>query len=128
MPHSTRKIIVRIGLAVIVAVGMLSAFVALELRSMSRARPPASIRTMEDFRAWKKDGVTGRGTFEANGRNYTVMLGRNARHLASGPSAYLFDSNDQFIDWTADMGDFYTAKRGFDLTSGHVKNIKLEGH
>jgi hypothetical protein len=78
---------------------------------------------MEDFLVWKKGAVTGRGTFETGGVTYTVMLGHPARSLASGPSAYLFDTNGKFVDWTADMGDFYTVKNHFDLTSGHVKNI-----
>jgi hypothetical protein len=38
----------------------------------------------------------------------------------------LFDERGQFVDWTADMGDFDTVKNHFDLTSGHVKNITLE--
>ena len=75
---------------------------------------------------WKNGEVHGRGTFETGGVTYTVVLGRHARSLASGPSAYLFDTNGQFIDWTADMGDFYTVKNHFDLTSGHVKNITHE--
>ena len=70
----------------------------------------------------------GEGLFESAGVTYTVMLAPAGRYLASGPSAYLFDELGQFADWTADMGDFYTAKNHFDLTSGHVKNIKLEKH
>jgi len=38
----------------------------------------------------------------------------------------LFDEHEQFVDWTADMGDFYTVKNNFDLTSGHVKNINMK--
>ena len=68
----------------------------------------------------------GKGTFESAGVAYTVMLAPAGRYLASGPSAYLFDEHEQFVDWTADMGDFYTVKNNFDLTSGHVKNIKHE--
>ena len=68
----------------------------------------------------------GKGTFESSGVTYTVMLAPAGRYLASGPSAYLFDDKGQFVDWTADMGDFHTIKNHFDLTSGHVKNIKHE--
>ena len=63
----------------------------------------------------------GKGTFESSGKTYTVMLAPAGRYLASGPSAYLFDEQGQFVDWTADMGDFYTVKNRFDLTSGNVK-------
>lgn len=66
----------------------------------------------------------GKGTYENSGTNYTVMLAPAGRSFASGPSAYLFDENGQFIDWTSDMGDNFTVKRRFDLTSGHVKNVE----
>ena len=111
-------------MVLLVPVGVLGGCIAYDGFAMSRARPPASVQTMDDFLAWKQGAVTGRGTFETGGVTYTVMLGRPARSLASGPSAYLFDTNSQFVDWTADMGDFYTVKHRFDLTSGHVKNIK----
>ena len=68
----------------------------------------------------------GKGTFETSGVTYTVILAPAGRFLASGPSAYLFDGKGQFVDWTADMGDFYTVRNRFDLTSGHVKDIKRE--
>jgi hypothetical protein len=100
--------------------------VVLDAIKVSRARPPENVRTIEDFSVWKRGAIRGKGTFEHGGVTYTVMLGRPARSLASGPSAYLFDTNGQFVDWTADMGDYYTAKYGFDLTSGHVKNIENE--
>ena len=54
------------------------------------------------------------------------MLAPAGRYLASGPSAYLFDEKGKFVDWTADMGDYYTVTKRFDLTSGNVKNITHE--
>ena len=93
---------------------------------MSAARPPAELKSIEDFRAWKRGTIMGSGTFEDSGVTYTVMLGPTGRYLASGPSAYLFDEQGQFVDWTADMGDLCTVKKRFDLTSGHVKNISRE--
>jgi hypothetical protein len=122
-PNSIKCVLFRIGIVALVPIALLGSCVALDVLTMARARPPASVRTMEDFLVWKKGAVRGRGTFETGGAAYTVMLGRPARSLASGPSAYLFDTNGQFVDWTADMGDSYTVKRGFDLTSGRVKNI-----
>ena len=65
----------------------------------------------------------GKGTYKSAGVTYTVMLAPAGRYLASGPSAYLFDERSRFVDWTADMGDFYTVKNRFDLASGHVQNI-----
>ena len=65
----------------------------------------------------------GKATYENSGITYTVMLAPAGRWLASGPSAYLFDPNGNFIDWTADMGDYYTVQKRFDLTGG-VKNFQ----
>jgi hypothetical protein len=92
----------------------------------SAARPPADLTDIQGFRDWKKGTIIGRGTFESSGRAYTVLLAPAGRYLASGPAAYLFDEQGQFVDWTADMGDYYTVKNGFDLTSGHVKNFSRE--
>ena len=93
---------------------------------MGAARAPKGMATIEDFRAWKGNTVKGTGTFESAGVTYTVMLAPAGRHLASGPSAYLFDPQGRFVDWTSDMGDFETVKYRFDLTSGRVKNIQRE--
>ncbi len=84
------------------------------------------MKTIEDFQTWKRSAIMGKGTFESAGVTYTVMLAPAERHLASGPSAYLFDQLGQFVDWTADMGDFSRVKNRFDLTSGHVKAIRRE--
>lgn len=91
---------------------------------MSKARPPKDLRTIRDFEAWKQGEIIGEGTFTSAGKTYTVMLAPAGRYLASGPSAYLFDEQGEFIDWTYDMGDFYTAENGFDLTSGRVKTLE----
>ena len=81
------------------------------------------MKTIQNFEAWKNGSIMGRGTFETGGMTYTVMLAPAGRSLASGPSAYLFDEKGLFVDWTGDMGDHYTTKNHFDLTSGHVKNV-----
>ncbi len=39
---------------------------------------------------------------------YYRVTGPAGRYLASGPSAYTFDSHGKFISWTADVGDFLT--------------------
>jgi hypothetical protein len=91
---------------------------------LSRARPPRGITTLADFNSWKGEAILGHGTFEHGGTNYTVMLGPAGRTLASGPSAYVFDSDGQFVDWTSDMGDFRTRARKFDLGGGALKNVQ----
>ena len=68
----------------------------------------------------------GTGTFQNAGVTYTVLLGPAGRYLPSGPAAYLFDDKARFVDWTSDMGDFYTVKYRFDLTSGRVKGLRRE--
>lgn len=66
-------------------------------------------------------GVSGEGVFTHNETDYTILIGEMGAVLASGPAAYVFDSSGIFIDWTPDMGDVYTRKHGFDLTSGNVE-------
>lgn len=86
------------------------------------ARPPKGLETIADFKDWKPSS-TRNGTFEHSGETFTVMFGPAGRFLPSGPSAYLFNKNGDFIDWTPDMGDCYTIKHKFNLTGGNVKNI-----
>ena len=83
--------------------------------------PPSDLGTIAEFRAWKKEGISGEGIYEAGGERYTVIMGESSAFLASGPAAYVFDAGGTFVDWTRDMGDVYTEKNGFDLTSGNVK-------
>ena len=85
---------------------------------MSAARPPKGLKTIEDFKTWKAGSIKGIGTFQDEGVTYTVMLGPPGRYVPSGPAAYLFDEQGQFVDWTADMGDSATVKKGLMLDSG----------
>jgi hypothetical protein len=88
--------------------------------------PPPDLATIDDFREWKADGIRAEGTYEDSGKTYTVLLGETSAFLVSGPAAYVFDSNGSFVDWTGDMGDVYTKKHGFNLTSGNVKIKKTQ--
>jgi hypothetical protein len=108
-----------LGLGIVLAV--LLGSVLLDQIPLSAARPPKTLKTLDDFRVWKGGKIKGKGTFQNSGVTYTVMLAPAGRYLASGPSAYLFDDQGRFVDWTADMGDFYTVTNRFDLTSGNVK-------
>jgi len=123
-PKSFKRTLLRIGVILMVPIILLIGSVLLDQIPLSAARPPKTLKTIEDFYAWKGSSTKGKGTFENLGVTYTVMLGPAGRNLASGPSAYLFDEKGQFVDWTADMGDSFTVKNHFDLTSGHVKNIE----
>jgi len=125
-PSSIRRNLNRVGLVFLVLVAVPAGCFVLDSISISKAKPPESVRTIEDLKAWKKGEIRGRGIFVHGGVAYTVMLGRGARSMASGPSAYLFDTNGEFVDWTADMGDFYTVKYHFNLTGGNVVNIERQ--
>lgn len=104
---------------------LLGVSLLLDLIPLSRARPPKDMNTIDDFRTWKGDAIIGKGTFESGGEEYTVMLGSPGRYLASGPSAYVFEEEGEFVDWTSDMGDVRTEEHDFDLTSGHVKDVEM---
>lgn len=125
-PRSLKRTLFRIGIILVVPFGLLVGSLLVDQIPLSAARPPKKLKTIEDFQAWKRGAIKGRGTFESSGVAYTVMLAPAGRYLASGPSAYLFDAHGQFVDWTADMGDSYTVKNRFDLRGGHVKNIEHE--
>ena len=125
-PRSIKRILRRVGMGLLALIGLLLLSVLVDRIPLSAARPPKDLKTLEEFRTWKQGNIKGNGTFENSGVTYTVMLAPAGRYLASGPSAYLFNEKGQFVDWTADMGDFYTVKNRFDLTSGNVKNIERE--
>ena len=108
--RSPKRTLLRIGVIVAAPILLLGGCLLLDQIRMSAARPPAELKSIEDFRAWKRGTIMGSGTFEDSGVTYTVMLGPTGRYLASGPSAYLFDEQGQFVDWTADMGDLCTVK------------------
>src|SRR5262245_29345682 len=108
--ESIKRKFFRIGMWLLVPIGLLVGFAALELSWMSAARPPESMQTIEDFQALKRGAIKGKGIFESGGATYTVYFGPEARLLASGPSAYLFDEKGMFVDWSADMGDFHTVQ------------------
>jgi hypothetical protein len=123
-PRSSRRTLRRIFVLIALPILLIGGSILLDQIPMSAARPPKDLRTIEDFEAWKQGEILGEGTYASGGESYTVLLAPAGRFLASGPSAYLFDERGEFTDWTADMGDFRTVQNGFDLTSGHVKNIE----
>jgi hypothetical protein len=125
-PGPPRRKLFRIGIILAVPVLLFGTPLLLSFIFMAEALPPKKLKTIEQFETWKRGSIRGRGTFESSGVVYQVVLAPSGRFLASGPSAYLFDEHGLFVDWTADMGDFYTVKNRFDLTSGNVKNIRRE--
>lgn len=82
--------------------------------------PPSDMATLDEFLAWKNDGISGEGIFIHEEGSFTVMMGEMGAFLASGPAAYVFTSDGAFVDWTPDMGDVPTRKHRFKLMSGNV--------
>jgi hypothetical protein len=114
----------QIGLILVILVGLLVAAALVDGIPESAVRPPENLKTIEEFRVWKQGFIKGEGTYQNSGVTYKVLLGPRGRYLASGPSAYVFDEQGQFVDWTSDMGDFDTVKHHFDLRSGHVVHVR----
>ena len=116
----SKRTLVRLGVILGVPVVLLGGCRLVDQIPMGPARPPEHLGRLAEFLEWKQGAVKGMGTYESGGVTYTVMLGPAGRYLASGPSAYLFDKDGKFVDWTADMGDLYTVRNGFNLTGGGV--------
>lgn len=68
------------------------------------AKPPKRVIDIDSYLKWKpKTKVLYR--FSQGPLIYYVFTGPSGRLLASGPSAYCFDSNYNFVGWTPDIGD-----------------------
>jgi hypothetical protein len=84
-------------------------WVAIPMRFQSDARvqdasPPRAVRTLSDFLAWHPGpGEVFRVT--VRGSTYYLLGGDEVYPLNSGPSAYTFDANGNYVDWTPDSGD-----------------------
>ena len=65
----------------------------------------------------------GKDTLLDSGVTYTVMPAPAGRYLASGPSAYVFDPQGKFVDWTPDMGDYPTVARRFRLMDNILTGV-----
>ena len=126
--HQPKSVPVRIARGLVLAFIVLFSFLLVDhLPSLwNDISPPPNLATIDEFREWKAGGIRAEGTFEIEGRTYMVIVGESGAFLASGPAAYVFDSGGLFVDWTRDMGDVYTEKHGFDLTSGNMKLRKTK--
>ena len=122
--HSFKRSLAVLCGSIAFALALIACSIIADRIPYSAARPPDELKTIGDFRGWKQAEILGQGTYQHAGKTYTVLLGPAGRYLSSGPSAYLFDEQGQFVDWTSDMGDFSTQEHGFPLMSGEVKNIE----
>jgi len=101
-----KKYIIVLCIFIVILVVML---IQIHIRSLNKsyylkAEPPESVKNLSSYLDWKPETKT---IFKAdnNGRIYYFCLGERGRTLASGPSAYCFDSNFNFIGWSSDIGD-----------------------
>ena len=74
---------------------------------MSKARPPKTVTDIHSCLAWLSHPMGAYRITDGDVMYYRIT-GPAGRFLASGPSAYTFDSRGKFIGWTADVGDFPT--------------------
>lgn len=127
----SHKVLLVVGPAIVfaaIAIALLVTAVIMGLAWIDRmpldvATPPEVMKTLRDFQDWKGEEIIGttRYTDRSTGRVYQVLLAPSGRNLGSGPSAYLFDGDGKFIEWTPDMGDIFTSINGYDLSSGNLE-------
>jgi hypothetical protein len=91
---------------------------------MAKARPPKTVTDINSCLAWLNHPMGAYRVTDGNAVYYRIT-GPAGRFLASGPSAYTFDSRGKFVGWTADVGDFPTP--GLHLSeSAKREKISLE--
>ena len=102
-----RRAIKVVGVAVGVPLLLLIGCIAADQIPHSRATPPKSVTDVPSCLAWLQKPM---GAYRITDGQmiYYRVTGPAGRYLASGPSAYTFDSHGKFIGWTADVGDFPT--------------------
>jgi len=70
----------------------------------ARARPPQTVTNIPSCLTWLQKP---RGVYRliTDGAVYYQITGPSGSYWASGPSAYTFDVQGRFIDWSPDIGD-----------------------
>ena len=101
--------IIKYGLIIVVVLFLLllASLIPDYVYFMPKAKPPQNVTNLQTFFEWKPKPM---GAFKVTASNTTCyqLLGPAGRSLPSGPAAYSFDSNGNFIGWTSDNGDFFT--------------------
>ncbi|MGZ4975317.1 MAG: hypothetical protein ACXWDN_21360, partial [Limisphaerales bacterium] len=103
MQRALKVICVGVGVPLLLLIGSIAA----DQIPQSRAKPPKTVTDVSSCLAWLQKPM---GTYRITDGQmiYYRVTGPAGRYLASGPSAYTFDSHGKFIGWTADDGDFPT--------------------
>ena len=101
-----------VGLVLLVPLGLLLLSLIPEPFLRARAKPPAQVKDVQTFLAWKPEPIrVVRLTLGSN--VFWQALGPAGTLTPSGPSAYSFDSTGRFIGWTHDMGDVHHPRELF---------------
>jgi hypothetical protein len=109
-------------LCIAVAVSLLFLFgcVALDQIPHSRATPPKTVTDVASCLVWLKNQM-GAYRVTVGKSSFYQITGPAGRYIASGPAAYSFDAQGQFIGWTQDMGDFYEPREVFSPNAKREK-------
>lgn len=80
--------------------------IVVEYIAYRRVVPPEEVRSLDDFLVWRP-AADQFVVVDANGGAYLIAYGPESSVflVSSGPSAYVFDSSGQFVDWSSDIGD-----------------------
>jgi hypothetical protein len=69
-----------------------------------RVNPQNKIKDLQEFIQWQPE-VTEFYAFTKNGQQYIAAYGPLSGLLPAGSTVYIFDVNNQFLEWTSDEGD-----------------------
>ena len=110
MQRFVKVVCVIVGVSILLLAGCIAA----DQIAFSQAKPPRSVTDVSSCLAWLKKPM---GAYRITDGDliYYRVTGPAGRCLASGPSAYTFDSHGKFVGWTEDVGDFPTP--GLHLSS-----------
>ena len=89
---------------ILVPLVVAAAWLAVEAVLRDRAKPPTTVRTLDDYLRWQTRQPTA-VMAEIDGRTSLLMYGpRTTLLLQAGPPVYVFDASGQLVDWTVDCG------------------------
>lgn len=100
MRRAIKLVCIAAGVPVLLLIGCIAA----DQIPHFRAKPPKSVTDVPSCLAWLQKPKKAYRITDGEVIYYRVT-GPAGRYLASGPSAYTFDSHGRFIGWTADVAD-----------------------
>ena len=120
MKRAVKTVAWAVGVLLLLLIGSIGA----DRIPMAKAKPPKTVTDISSCLAWLNNPTAAYRITDGDVVYYRIT-GPAGRFLASGPSAYTFDSGGKFIGWTADVGDYPTP--GLHLSeSAKREKISLE--